>query len=309
VKNIVVGIVSSEYTYNRLDELVFNDAFLANREKFDLAVVFNSDKRINHKFKTEFDYTYIRPNVGMDPAGFNHLITNLPEYEYYILLHDDHFFMDNNWLDFSISLMENNPDVDIIGNIVFLQYPKAMQQKFNDFITQIGKENLIEYANLPFYIHGIAGIFNNKSITLLKKKYGGIPHLLNNDKQLAVFCEKLVTLLMIDINIKFAQYPGEIFTYLYHKRQDKLHTYLSEGMRLFYQNDIPNAIKYYKLYLNLAENLKYEFDIINAYINLINSYQILKLPEQIQYYIKKLKRMNLSENIKLQIKEILGDIL
>ncbi len=183
MKNIVVGIVSSENTYNRLDELVFNDAFLKNRDKFDLAVLFNSDKKINHKFKTEFNYIYFRPNVGLDPAGFNHLITNLPENEYYFLLHDDHFFMDNNWFEYSISLMENNHDVDIFGNIVFLEYRKAMQQKFYDFINQIGVGHLLKYANLPNYIHGIAGIFNNKSINLLKKKYGIIPHLQNNDKQ------------------------------------------------------------------------------------------------------------------------------
>lgn len=148
MKNIVVAIVSSELTYPKLNQLLFNDNFLKNRDRFDIAVVFNSNKKIDMKFKTHFDYVFYRENTGFDLGGFNLLLKNLNGYEYYFLLHDDNFYQLDNWIDYSIQLLKDNPDVDIIGNILFNNFDIDTLNFFKNFIEKLNYSHLIKYAEI-----------------------------------------------------------------------------------------------------------------------------------------------------------------
>ncbi|HOJ36935.1 MAG TPA: hypothetical protein PLP99_03835 [Ignavibacteriales bacterium] len=264
MKKAVVGVVTSEKTYNRLDDILFNDAFLANREKFDLAVVFNSDKKINHKFKTEFDYIYFRPNLGYDPAGFNHLINNLPEYDYYFLLHDDHFYNDYNWFDYSINLLEKNKHIDIISNIAIFPLLALFinSQSFQIFLHQLNLAHLIKKDNIYNLICGIAGVYRAKAINSLKQKYGSIPYFNNNNKTNAVYCEVLSTLLFEDCGIKFEQYPGEIFTYLNHLSHSNNHNIdWFSGLKYFSLKEYDKALKYFWDFIKICDDGEYHSEI------------------------------------------------
>ncbi|HPD66540.1 MAG TPA: hypothetical protein PLI27_00480 [Ignavibacteriales bacterium] len=222
MKNIIVAVVSSEKTYERLDNMLFNDNFLKNRDKFDLAVVFNSSYEIEKKFKTNFDYIFYRENTGLDLGGFNYLIKNLGDYEYYFLLHDDSYYLYDNWVDYSIQLLKDNPEVDIIGNILFNALNKNEIKIFEKLIEQFNYNHLLQYSTINHLIHGVTGIFSHNAIDRLRKKYGSIPYINNKDKFLAMLCERLTTIMFIDCGIKYAQYPGDIYMYLAHSTENEL---------------------------------------------------------------------------------------
>lgn len=304
MNNTIVAVVSSEKTYQRLDQILFNDAFLYNRDKFDLAVVFNSDIDIPIKFKTNLDYIYFRENVGLDPGGFNYLIQKLPEYEYYILLHDDHFFLDINWFDISINLMKLNPNIDIIGNILFNQLPPKLQVLFDSFIKSLHLEHILKFSESPLFIHAMAGIYRKKVIIAIKKKYGSIPFIQNNDKLLAMFCERLTTLLVNDFSFKYAQFPGEIFTFLYHSSVDHLSTYFSEGCKYSSLNNFDKAIFYFEKYIHFANKINNFKDIYLAYAHLCYLYKSINNINLAKYYFKLLKSCNLTERFLNEIIEV-----
>ena len=300
MKNTVVAVVSSEKTYEKLNNILFNDCFLLNRDKFDLAVVFNTDSTINHSFKTNFDYTFYRENTSLDPAGFNYLIRNLPDYDYYFLLHDDHFFLNENWFDFSIHLLENNPNVDVIGNILFNSLPEILQKQFDNFIRNIGLTKLLNISTNPYFLHGIAGIYRGKVIQKFRFSFNGIPYMQNNDKLLAMFCERLTSLLIIEQNFKLSQYPGEIFTYLYHSSVNILNTKFSEAMKHITLNNLEKAIEYLMQYINLAEELENYNDIHLAYAHLSYLYKNTGNYNLARYFYDRLINCNISESLKQQ---------
>lgn len=274
MKNTVVAVVSSEKTFNRLDQILFNDAFLQNRDKFDLAVVFNTNTEIEINFRTNLDLIYFRENVGLDPGGFNYLIQHLPEYEYYFLLHDDHFFLNPNWFDISINLLEENLNVDIIGNILFNQLPTSLQKLFDEFIISLKLDHILGISKSPHFIHGIAGIYRKKAIVELKKKYGSIPFIQSNDKLLAMFCERLASLLFSDCSLYYSQFPGEIFTFLIHTSINYLSIYFSEGSKYLWLKDFDKSISYFENYIQLANQTHNLNDIHLAYAHLCFIYKI-----------------------------------
>lgn len=297
MKNAVVAVVSSEKTYHRLDQILFNDAFLQNRDKFDLAVVFNSNIDIEINFKTNIDLIYFRENTGLDPGGFNYLIQHLPEYEYYILLHDDHFFLNPKWFDISIQLLEENPNVDILGNILFNQLPTSLQNIFDKFIKSLHLEHLLEISKNPHFIHGIAGIFRYRAISELKKKYVSIPFVQSNDKLLAMFCERLATLLLTDCSLYYSQFPGEIFTFLIHSSINYLSTYFSEGSKYLWLEDFEKSISYFENYVNLANQTNYFADIHLVYAHLCYLYKIKNNKSIAKKYYNLLTQCNITERL------------
>ncbi|HOM64778.1 MAG TPA: hypothetical protein PK591_03035 [Ignavibacteriales bacterium] len=297
MNNIVVAIVSSEKTFEKLDQIVFNDAFLTNRHKFDLAVVFNSNTKIENNFKTNFDYIFYRENIGLDPGGFNYLIQKLPDYNYFFLMHDDHFFLDNNWLDFSIQIIKDNPNVDILGNILFNQLPSSLQNHFDSFIKSLNLNHLLNYSKNPEFIHGISGLFTFKAIKALKSKYGSIPFVNSNDKLMAMFCERLTTLLFNDCSINYAQFPGEIFTFLYHGTNNTLSVYFSEANKYLALNNIEKAIEYFNKYIELANKLNFFNDIHLVYAHLAYIYKTQNNMEQSQYYCNLLVNCNITKRL------------
>jgi hypothetical protein len=298
MKNTVVAVVSSEKTYEKLNNILFNDCFLLNRDKFDLAVVFNTNSTINHSFKTNFDYTFYRENTGLDPAGFNYLIRNLPDYDYYFLLHDDHFFLDKNWFDLSIHLLENNPNVDVIGNILFNSLPEILQKQFDNFISNIGLSKLLNISTNPYFLHGIAGIYRGKVIQKFRFSFNGIPYMQNNDKLYATFCERLTTLILIEENFNLSQYPGEIFTYLFHSKVDILNSKFCEAMKAGHLHDFDKSIGYFLEYIEIANKSNNDFFIHVPYAHLSFLYKIKENYILAKYYYNKLINCKIDNKIK-----------
>lgn len=217
----LICVVTSQNTWQILRQCCFNFNFRTNRMLFDLAVVFNGDDESGIQYVKSLipEYLFVRPNLGLDLAAFDHVIKNTPLYDTYFFLHDDHWFADDKWL-FNLTDLIYCHDIDVLGNIVDLttsdpRYHELAREHHFIVSSALGYGDY-QIDKFSFFIQGLAGVYRKKAIECLLM-LDGIPHIHNNDKQTAYVCEKLHSFLLIDCGMKIAQIPPGYEQYLKHR--------------------------------------------------------------------------------------------
>jgi hypothetical protein len=221
---IVTIVISSECTWRHLMKYCFNINFQVNRNKFDLCVVFNGNISEAISYITKFNPEYLlqRPNLGMDPAALDYALKVLPSYEYYIILHDDHWFHTPDWFDYLTGLLMNDSAVGAYGNLV--TYCPYQSEVFDNFFWQISTilMNDNRYSNFmhPYYLQGMAGIFRRLVFDKFNQ-YDGVPHIHSNGKKTVEVLERLFSYLLLNNKIVIKQIPPGFELYLRHRDHNK----------------------------------------------------------------------------------------
>jgi len=212
--NTVVCIAAHSNTLTHMQKYCFNENFLQNRENFDLCIVFNEVDYKTHEYVKGFnpEYLFVKQNFGLDQSAFDFAIKNIKDYQYYYLLHYDHWFADHHWFDrLSNEMLKSK--VDVLGNLVrpaSLHMPKGYDIVSAAFGLEYLKPNRFSY-----FLQGGAGLYNRRAIEILKGR-GGIPYARSNDRNIAFVCERLQSFLMLDGGCTFGQIDPGYETYLKH---------------------------------------------------------------------------------------------
>lgn len=221
--DVCVIVLTSEVTWTHLSTYCFNSNFVKSRSKFDLCVAFNGEPTndaLAFLAEQNANHAIIRPNFGMDPAALDECLKNLPSYEYYIVLHDDHWFSHDKWFEYLLILMKEDPTVAAYGNLVTsCPYSSPEYEKFFDIVSSvIGYEG---YGNAEFncFLQGMAGIFRRSAIEQLLL-LDGVPHTHGNHKKTVEVCERLFSYAMLRHGAIFKQIPPGYELYLRHRHHN-----------------------------------------------------------------------------------------
>lgn len=216
----LVCVVTSEATWPNLARYCFNHSFKINRHKFDLAVVCNGSSRdaLTYMQGCKPEYLLTRPNLGFDLAGFDFLLRAVPiqQYDRFILLHDDHWFADDDWFASLACLADRHPDIDIFGNLLDCSEDKLVEH-FEIVSRILGYGRYLE-PMAPVFVQGVAGLFTRRAISIWQE-VDGIPHIHNNLKNVAEICERLASFILYDAGYSFMQIPPGFQRYLRHRDQ------------------------------------------------------------------------------------------
>ncbi len=215
IDKIIVCVVSSEKTYFNLDKFCFNSFFAQGRNLVDVALVFNGkpNEIPNSVYIVKPNFIAVRPNLGLDPGGLNFLISFLPDYSYYLLLHDDHHFADANWVHLFYNLLYSKPEIDVWGNLFSTKLDAFISNKlFLDFL-----DYRAEFDSFTHFIQGYAGLYKYKVIKTLKETGNGIIYPNLNDSFLCQCLERYHSYFLYKCGFIFGQIPPGYEKYLLHK--------------------------------------------------------------------------------------------
>lgn len=215
----LVCVVTSEATWRNLARYCFNHAFKMSRYRFDLAVICNgnSSEALTYIKSCTPEYLFNRPNLGFDLAGFDMLLKSVPVsvYDRFLLLHDDHWFSDEDWFTQLSQLADQHPEIDVFGNLLDCSEDKLVEH-FEIVSRILGYGRHME-PMAPVFTQGVAGLFSRHAINIWLKN-DGIPHIHNNLKNVAEICERLTSFILYDAGCSFMQIPPGFQRYLHHGR-------------------------------------------------------------------------------------------
>lgn len=218
LKKTIICVATSEATWTNLSRYCFNHAFKINRHLFDLAVVCNgsSDTFSGYLQSLKPDFFLKRQNLGFDLAGFDALLRAVPvqHYERFILLHDDHWFADEDWFETLSKLADAHPEIDVFGNLLDCSEDKLVEH-FEIVSRILGYGRYLEPMS-PVFTQGVAGLFTRRAIDTWRQS-DGIPHIHNNLKNVAEICERLASFILYDAGCSFMQIPPGFQRYLRHR--------------------------------------------------------------------------------------------
>lgn len=216
--NAVVVVISSERTWHNLTRFCFNEHFCANRNKFDLCVTFNGDASESLSIISPLrpEHLFQRPNLGRDPAALDFALKALPIYEYYIILHDDHWFHVPHWFDYLTALLQDDVSADAYGNLIASYNSEAFEASFNLVSSVIMNDRGYGANMFPHFLQGMAGIFRGRAIQWLLQR-DGVPHTHGNDYKAGEVCERLFSYLLLDEGMILKQIPPGYELYLRHR--------------------------------------------------------------------------------------------
>lgn len=218
--NVVVIVISSERTWLNLVTYCFNEHFCANRSRFDLCVTFNGDasESLSIISKLHPEQLLQRPNLGRDPAALDFALKTLPIYEYYIILHDDHWFHVPDWLDYLTGLLEHDASADAYGNLTpsSSYNSNGFKDSFDLVSSVIMNDSSYSAQMYPHFLQGMAGIFRGATIQKLLR-YDGIPHTHGNDYAAGAICERLFSYILLNESMTLKQIPPGYELYLRHR--------------------------------------------------------------------------------------------
>ncbi len=217
MNDTVVCVSTSERTWPVLARYCFNAPFLANRHRFDLAIGFNGDDPEGRRYLDTLtpEYTLMRPNVGHDLANFDNILKRIPLYERYILLHDDHWFYDEEWFERLEDLHEASPETGVFGNLARYDLQGDFKDYHDRMCTMFGYTEVIGKP-YPHFVQGIAGSYRGSVIRMLLEQ-DGIPHLHRHVQSAAQVFERLLSWLLLDRGVEVAQIPPGFEMYLVHR--------------------------------------------------------------------------------------------
>ena len=188
---------------------------MANRKKFDLCVVFNGHdpNSLQKTLHLSPEFLVVRENIGMDQAAFDYCVKTIRDYDTYVLIHDDHWFVDDDWFELLNNLLHTN-DVDVLGNLVS---PGHINQPPNYEIVA----DVLGYASFkpyqfPCFLQGQAGFYKKRALDCLRAN-GGVPWGKTNTREVASICERLHSFILLSNGMKFAQIPPGYEKYLRHR--------------------------------------------------------------------------------------------
>lgn len=228
----VVCVSSSERTWRNLERYCFNAAFRSRRQEIALAVGFNGHDadafRLIEAYEPE--YLFARPNTGHDLANFDNILKRLPAYDRYILLHDDHWFYDPQWLPVLENLARSRPEVGVWGNLVRMDLHGEFLAYYTELARMLGYEEMAG-KSFPHFLQGLAGMYSRATVeTLLAMD--GIPHLHRSVQVAAQACERLFSGLLLDRGVTFGQIPPGFELYLLHRDHSIVKAKLAEAEAL-----------------------------------------------------------------------------
>lgn|GEM_PF-5405811 len=214
-RDALVCIATAPHRWEIMENYCFNKHFRMNREHFDLCIVFNGydADSIRRVLDLSPEHLIVRENVGMDQAAFDHCIKNIRDYNTYVLLHDDHWFIDSCWFQLLYEALHSN-DVDVIGNLVA---PGHINKPLNyDIIADVLGYSSFKPHLFPCFLQGQAGFYKKRAIDCLRAN-GGVPWGKTNTREVASICERLHSFILLSNGMKFAQIPPGYEKYLRHR--------------------------------------------------------------------------------------------
>jgi hypothetical protein len=217
MKRLCVCVATSEQTWRRNEIMTFNAAFFTAKELFDLAVVHNG--QVTPPAETYFrsvpiDHFLPRENVGNEGGAFTEAIERLPAYEWYLFLHDDHWFWQRDWCEQILRVLEHR-DRTCFGNLVTMKFHwdeecNALCERWNFVLAP---------ADYVFpMLQGMAGLHPRSAIEIFLK-HGGVPHLdYRQDafRGLNHFTELAFSLFLIHAGFSLESLPGGFEYFLLH---------------------------------------------------------------------------------------------
>ena len=251
MKKILLNIITSEKTWTNFSKFGFDKQAKEMRTEFDLGIVLNgyNNDAVNYYNSFKPEHFFLRPNLGFDSAAIAYLINLVPEYEHYIIMHDDHWFSDNDWFVKILDLISQNPSVDIWGNIL-MQEPMT---KYKEYCTKVNLLHLVDHNNNERFLHGMSGVFNNKAIKSLKDFE--IPYIMSSDKEDAFLGERLFSNVINYLNLNMQQFPEGIFNFFLHGEGNYKNHLFSTANVAYHTCDFKKAKEYfYKYYEYCTKN-------------------------------------------------------
>ncbi|HEX9023092.1 MAG TPA: hypothetical protein VF799_04550 [Geobacteraceae bacterium] len=220
--NVVVVVLSSERTWHNLARFCFNEHFCANRNRFDLCVVFNGDVSESFPIISPLQPEHLlqRPNLGRDPAALDFALKALPIYEYYVILHDDHWFHAPSWFDYLTGLLREDGSADAYGNLIASYHSTVFEASFNLVCSVIMNDDRYSADMFPHFLQGMAGIFRGRAIQWLLQR-DGVPHTHGNDYSAGEVCERLFSYLLLNEGMVLKQIPPGYELYLRHRDHNR----------------------------------------------------------------------------------------
>jgi len=214
-RNTLMCIATAPNRWHIMEKYCFNENFRVNRDKLDLCVVFNGYDvdSMRNTLDLAPEHLVVRENYGMDQAAFDYCVKTFKDYETYILVHDDHWFVDANWFDYLHQVLYGN-DVDVLGNLVtpgWINKPETY-----DVVADVLGFSHFDPRNFPCFMQGQSGIYKKKAIDCLRAN-GGVPHGRTNTRDVASICERLHSFILLSNGIKFAQIPPGYEKYMRHR--------------------------------------------------------------------------------------------
>ncbi|MGD8782219.1 MAG: hypothetical protein PVH88_25045 [Ignavibacteria bacterium] len=297
MKKLLICIITSERTWKNLSKFNFDIELRKLRNEFDLAVVMNgyASDAIDYYKNFQPEFFSLRPNVGFDTAAIAYFIDLAPKYNHYLLMHDDHWFKNHDWLEKINCLINEDNSVDIWGNIL-------MQEPLPNFKKYCDDVNLRELANCGKidFLHGMCGLFNYDSISKLKEFK--VPYLMSKDKKIAFLGERLFSNILLHLDIKFSQFSDGIFNFFLHGDDNYRNHLFSTANVAYHKFDFTKAKEYYYKYFEYCQKNNYFDDMPVLFNNLANTHFELNEVEEAKCIWKslldKIPNFPLSEGIK-----------
>lgn len=219
-----VIVLTSEPTWEHLRSYCFNSFFIKNRTKFDLCIAFNGIPSAEASMllsSQQPEHVIIRPNHGMDPAALDECIKNIPLYNFYIVLHDDHWFSHDAWLEQLLTLMQTDATATAYGNLVTsCPYKSQAFDTFFEMVSTVTGYEDYHISEFSCYLQGMAGIFRGSAIKQLLA-LDGVPHTHGNNKKVVEVCERLLSYLLLNNGAVLKQIPPGYELYLRHRDHNK----------------------------------------------------------------------------------------
>jgi len=282
---LLVVVVTSEATWGTIDRWKLADNISKFRNQFDLGFVMNG---INHEGIDRIsqfhpEYFLLRENLGFDAASISQAIELFPLHEHTLIMHDDHWFNDEDWL-YKIKMFWDDTITDVWGNVLFAK----VLDDFPDYCKSLGREEYVKNRYLSF-LHGMAGLFNRKAIEKLKEV--GIPYKNTHAKDDANLGERFFTSVLYKNDLTISDFPFGKYQFFMHKDRNKTDSLFSYGTEYFFRKDFNNAKDYYYKYWEEIQKDGYYDDFIILLNNLIYVHFELKEYEQVKSVYKKLKEI------------------
>lgn len=274
MKKILINIITSEKTWQNLSKYGFDEKLKKERGKFDFSVVHNGycDEAIEFYNSFEPEYFFLRPNLGYDPAAVQHLIKLVPVYETTLILHDDHWFEDKDWLDKINKLRNERSETDVWGNLLNSLPPPDIEIFYRQNKIELSSE-----CKPGSFLHGIAGIYSDKAISNLKSFSFNFPS--TADKHLADLGERTFSGILQHLNLKYDQLEPGIFKFLKHSSSSERDYLFWTANKYAAQREFEKAREYLFEYIEMCKTENFQRDILVAYYNvaqmsyLLNDYK------------------------------------
>ncbi|MCC6398690.1 MAG: hypothetical protein IT282_16870 [Bacteroidetes bacterium] len=217
MRETIVCVAASECTWKNLRRYCFNAAFRANRHRFDLAVGFNGYDPEAIRFIDTLtpEYLLTRPNTGHDLANFDNILKRVPAHTRYILMHDDHWFFDEEWFDRLLVLLDGSPEIGVFGNLVPYDVQGPFREYYDRLCTVTGYDDVLGHG-YPHFLQGLAGIYRGEVIQEVLA-CDGIPHLHRSIQAAAQVFERVFSALLLNQGVRFAQIPPGFELFLVHR--------------------------------------------------------------------------------------------